>query len=168
MNKSEFDMQLMSANTLVSVADELEKNLESNALAINERKIGSAAAIRVSNDTLELVRMLRVRLSNMDATPEAKLQQADEFIRSLIGWLEAFPINEREDIARMEATQDGMRRALQSVRDTGQARLTVLRELETTVNEPPPPSRKPGQRPVKASTIQHAKELRNSIEDETK
>lgn len=165
MNKSEFDMQLMSANTLVSVADELERRLEENTTAINERRIGSVAAVNVTKDILNLMRMLQVRLGDESATFETRVQQAGEVVRSLVGWLEMFPYSEREDITRMEATQDGMKRALQSVRDTGNARLIALRELESVAKEPPVGPRKPGQRPVKASTLQHAKELRDSTEE---
>lgn len=165
MNKNEFETQVASANSLVSVADELERKLDENTIAINERRIGSAAAVNVTKDILNLMRMLQIRLGDESIAPETRSQQAGEVVRSIVGWLEAFPHSEREDITRMEATQDGMRRALQSVRDTGQARLAALRELEAVAKEPPVGPRKPGQRPIKAATIQHAKELRESMEE---
>lgn len=168
MNKIEFETQVASASALVSVADELERKLEENTVAINERRIGSSAAVNVAKDILNLMRMLQSRIVDESVPIEARLGQTTEVVRSIVGWLEAFPHSERDDIVRMEATQDGMRRALQSVRDTGQARLSVLRELESVAKEPPAGSRKPGQRPIKASVIQHAKELRQTLTEEVK
>lgn len=167
MNKNEFENQLASASTLISVANELEQKLEENVTAINERKVGSAAAVVVAKDILNLMRMLQSRLTDESVPADARLQQASDVVRSLTGWLEAFPHSEREDITRMESTQEGMRRALHSVRDTGQARLAALRELEAVAKDPPAGPRKPGQRPLKIATVQHAKELRESMaEDE--
>jgi len=168
MDKIELETQVASASTLVSVADELERKLEENSTVISERRVGSTAAVNVTRDILSLMRRLQARITDSNVTTEARLAQADEVVRSLIGWLEAFPHNERDDITRMEATQEGMRRALQSVRDTGQARLAALREIETLAKSPPSTARKPGQRPVKISAAQHAKELRSSIDVETK
>lgn len=168
MNKQEFETQLASATALVTTADELEKKLEENTATINERKIGSTAAVGVVKDILTLMKMVQGRLLDENTSPELRLQQSGEVVRSLVTWLEEFPHREREDITRMEATQEGMRRALSSVRDTGQARINTLRELETVAKDPPVLPRKPGQRPIKASTAQHAKELRSSIENEIK
>lgn len=166
MNKQEFENQLMSASTLVSVADELEKKLEENTVTINERKIGSQASVRVVSDILNLMKLLRSKLLDGEMPLETRFQQVAGVVDSLTTWLENFPHSEREEITRMEATQDGMTRALASVRDTGNARLAALRELEAATQEPPKGPRKPGQRPVKISTVQHAKELRASLENE--
>lgn len=166
MNKTDFEIQMASASTLVSVAEELERKLEENSATINERKIGSTAAVNITRDVLNLMRMIQIRLSDESVPLETRTQQAGEIVQSLIGWLEVFPYNEREDITRMEATQEGMRRALQSVRDTGRARIESLREVESIAKDPPAGPRKPGQRPIKIATVQHAKELRSSLAED--
>ena len=166
MNKQEFENQLASATTLITVADDFERKLEENVPRIHERRVGSIAAVKVTNDILPLARLLQIRLLNSEIPLEERHDQVIEVVRSLISWLESFPQSEREDIIRMEATQEGMRRALASIREAGNSKVEALRELEAVAREPLRAPRKPGQRPVKAATIQHAKELKRSMDDE--
>lgn len=107
-------------NVVVQIADALLKDLEKNDKLIEEKKIKLDSMVEFSITIKESISSFQTSLNN-DLSAEEKLKKIDSYISTLISSLDASVKFASEDVMKMEATQDGMRRALLTVKEAGES-----------------------------------------------
>jgi hypothetical protein len=120
------DERKYAAQRLIDVSKELEKQASLNDKIIEERKITSSATCSFSVDILKLILTLRDSMNDQDQDVEDRMRKSLEVLNSIVEALEAYPASQRDEIIKLEATQEGMRRALEAVRATGENELEAL------------------------------------------
>ena len=126
------DERKYAAQRLIDVSKELEKQASLNDKIIEERKITSSATCSFSVDILKLILTLRDSMNDQDQDVEDRMRKSLEVLNSIVEALEAYPSSQRDEIIKLEATQEGMRRALEAVRATGENELEALVIPEST------------------------------------
>lgn len=133
MKNNNIELQKLSADNLINVADDILRQIGLNDQTIYDRKLTSAATINISNDVVKLVNNVLKDLSDKSVEPDDRLQKASDVLSSLVISLENLAQTEREEVVKLEATQGGMRRVAETVRAAGENQLKLL--------EPPPPDK---------------------------
>lgn len=123
-------MDKYASEAIISLADDLIMKLEANDQVINERRISNLAAGRLSGEVVVYLQRAASESQGSGEDVEIRLQKLLDAISSLVGSLETSLRSSNEELIRLEATQDGMRRALEAVRSTGQIRLQEIGKLE--------------------------------------
>jgi hypothetical protein len=165
MTQEEFDRISNVSQEIVKLANELISKLEMNQATIEERRISNAATSTVINEMSNLMNELLTEISSDDAPPDQKLARVKEFLTSLISSLQSSQRSSEHELIRLTATQDGMRRALEAVRDTGNLRIQELARIEILANTENPESRRSvGDRPETVATKRNAKSLKQDRE----
>lgn len=107
-------------NLVIQIADAFLKDLEKNDKLIQEKKTKLDSMIEFSVTIKESISSLQLSLDD-DSSAEEKLKKVDSYISTLISSLDASVKFASEDVMKMEATQDGMRRALLTVKEAGES-----------------------------------------------
>jgi hypothetical protein len=107
-------------NVVVQIADALLKDLEKNDELIKEKKIKLDSMIEFSITIKESISFFQLSLGG-DLSAEEKLKKVDDYISTLISSLDTSTKLASEDVMKMEATQEGMRRALLTVKEAGES-----------------------------------------------
>jgi phage shock protein A len=166
MTQEEFDKNKFAAQRVVAVADELIKKLETNDRTIAERRVMTTAT---SNLSREFISVLNQILGEMKSTsiedPLVRLENLSNVVASVVSQLEENLRSSNDEVVRLEATQDGMRRALQAVRDSGALQERELEKISALAeSENPEARRKVGEHPESFSTKRNASSLKKSRE----
>ena len=166
MTQEEFDKNKFASQRIITVADELIKNLDTNDKTIAERRVVVAAT---SNLSKEVVSVLNQILGEMKSTsvedPRAHLENLSGIVSSVVGQLEDTIRNSNNEVTRLEATQDGMRRALHAVRDSGLLQEKELEKISAlSETENPEAHRQLGEHPETLSAKRNAATLKKSRE----
>lgn len=129
MNLEELSKSKHASNSILELVDELIEKLSVNDHIILEQKISVEATRRLTNETTTVLRHVINEINGND-TAELKISKVSEIVSSLISSLESSMKMSSDDLIRLEATQDGMRRALEVVRSTGRTRMQELEKIE--------------------------------------
>ena len=126
MSKDNTNIQKLSAENLINVAEEILRQIGANDQTIYDRKLTSAATINISNDVVKLVSSILKDLGDTAVDAADRVQKAVDVLSSLVSSLDALVQTEREEVIKLEATQSGMRRAAETVKATGENQLKLL------------------------------------------
>jgi hypothetical protein len=125
----------MHGQTIISLAESLLQKLAENDSIIIEK--------RISNSTLEnIVKELMPALTSLKAevelpTPaEERLQKTSGALGMIINSLSSSLRASQDELIKLEATQDGMRRALTTVKDVGQNMININKNDDERIEEP--------------------------------
>jgi len=146
------------------VADELLRNLEVNDRTIAERRVTATATSKLSNDFVSVLGQIlaETRAPGVE-DPQAHLENLAGIIASVMKQIEEGIRASSDEVIQLEATQEGMRRALRAVRESGalqQRELEKIEELSELDN--PEARRKIGEHPETVSAKRNAASLKKS------
>ena len=146
------------------VADELLRNLEVNDRTIAERRVTATATSKLSNDFVSVLGQIlaETRAPGVE-DPHAHLENLAGIIVSVMKQIEEGIRASSDEVIQLEATQEGMRRALRAVRESGalqQRELEKIEELSELDN--PEACRKIGEHPETVSAKRNAASLKKS------
>jgi len=133
MTQEELDRSRQTSIEIIRLAEELISKLETNNQVILERKMAVSANEKLTNDLIAELKESLTSSANCSVDPAAKFEHLVGSITSIIVALESNSKSSLEDIVRLEATQDGMRRALEAVKSTGKLRIQELEKFEAMV-----------------------------------
>ena len=133
---------------------------------IYERRLATGATSSLS---MEFVAMLNQIMGEMRSPntedPQARLENVMNIIASVSKQLEETVKSSNDDVLRLEATQEGMRRALGAVRESGLLQEKELEKIEALAEtEDPESRRRVGEHPEAMRTKRNASSLKKSRE----
>jgi len=105
------------------ITSDLQQKIDLNDRTIEHRKISSAASLTLADDVLKVSRMIKELLEDDGLDHTDRVTKALEVVSALNGSLESLPQAEREEIIRLEANQEGMRRVIEAVRSAAAEKL---------------------------------------------
>lgn len=166
MTQEELDRQKFASRRIVTIADELIAKLGENEKVIYERRLTTGVT---SNLSLEFVSILNQIMGEMRSPsaedPRVRLENVMNIIASVAKQLEETVKSSNDDVLRLEATQEGMRRALGAVRESGLLQERELEKIEALAEtEDPEARRKVGEHPEAMRTKRNASSLKKSRE----
>ncbi len=109
--------------SVIALANDLLEKVNANDQIISERKISVETTDRLTGEIVNVLRHAASDASSSVDSAEVKLGRLIDIISSLISSMESSSRLSREDLIRLEATQEGMRRALTAVKNEGQLKL---------------------------------------------
>jgi hypothetical protein len=112
-----------AAGIVNDIVSDLQGKIDLNDKVIEDRKISSTASLALANDVLRVSRMVKETLENGEIEQAERISKALEIVSALNGSLESLPQAEREEIIRLEANQEGMRRVIEAVRSAATEKL---------------------------------------------
>jgi len=155
MNNNELEQQRIAAIGAISISDELISRLSENERVLIESRSSSDAASNMVTNVSDVIR----RAINEMSTDS--VEKSITTLRTLLAWMEESVIKSKVETARVEGVQDGMRRALEAVKQTGNMRIAEIDKIiELAAAEPDESRRTSGERPEKLSLKRKAAELR--------
>jgi hypothetical protein len=155
MNNNELEQQRIAAIGAISISDELISRLSENERVLIESRSSSDAA---SNMVANVSDAIRRAINEMSTD---SVEKSITTLRTLLAWMEESVIKSKVETARVEGVQDGMRRALEAVKQTGNMRIAEIDKIiELAAAEPDESRRTSGERPEKLSLKRKAAELR--------
>jgi hypothetical protein len=155
MNTNEFELQRIAATGAISISDELLNKLSENERIIIESRASSNAVVGMTTNISEVVRRA------IDEMNTESVEKSAETLRTLLAWMDENMNRQKVDTARVEGIQDGMRRALEAVKQTGSMRVAEIDRIVALAAADPDESRRvPGDRPEKLAVKRKAAELR--------
>ena len=155
MNNNELEQQRIAAIGAISISDELISRLSENERVLIESRSSSDAA---SNMVANVSDVIRRAINEMSTD---SVEKSITTLRTLLVWMEESVIKSKVETARVEGVQDGMRRALEAVKQTGNMRIAEIDKIiELAAAEPDESRRTSGERPEKLSLKRKAAELR--------
>ena len=122
-----------AAQRLIEVSNELGSQISMNDKMIEERRMVAAATSNLSADILRIVLTIRDSLNDKSQNVEERMQKSLDVLGSVINVLESYPTNQHEEIIKLEATQEGIRRTLEAIKTIGE---NEIRELESPALPP--------------------------------
>ena len=122
-----------AAQRLIEVSNELGSQISMNDKMIEERRMVASATSNLSADILRIVLTIRDSLNDKSQNVEERMQKSLDVLGSVINVLESYPTNQREEIIKLEATQEGIRRTLEAIKTIGE---NEIRELESPTLPP--------------------------------
>ncbi len=122
-----------AAQRLIEVSNELGSQISMNDKMIEERRMVASATSNLSADILRIVLTIRDSLNDKNQNVEERMQKSLDVIGSVVNVLESYPTNQREEIIKLEATQEGIRRTLEAIKTIGE---NEIRELESPALPP--------------------------------
>ena len=131
MTQEELDKQKFASQRVITVADELLRNLEVNDKTIAERRVSVTATSKLSNDFVSVLNQILAETRAPDVEdPRAHLENLAGIIASVMKQIEEGVRASSDEILQLEATQEGMRRALRAVRESGTLQHRELEKIE--------------------------------------
>ena len=122
-----------AAQRLIEVSNELGSQISMNDKMIEERRTVAAATSNLSADILRIILTIRDSLNDKSQNVEERMQKSLDVIGSVVNVLESYPTNQREEIIKLEATQEGIRRTLEAIKTIGE---NEIRELDSPARPP--------------------------------
>lgn len=117
MNKLNKESKAAIVDFVSALVQDLQSKISVNDATIENRKIASSSSIALASDVLKVVKMISASLSDESAELSLRVSKSAEMVAALESSLENLPRSEREEIIRLEASQDGMRRVIEAVRE---------------------------------------------------
>lgn len=155
MNNNELEQQRIAAIGAISISDELISRLSENERVLIESRASSDAASGMVTNVSDVIRRAISEMSN------DSVEKSTMTLRTLLAWMEESITKSKVETARVEGIQDGMRRALEAVKQTGNMRIAEIDKIiELAAAEPDESRRTSGERPEKLSLKRKAAELR--------
>jgi len=155
MNNNELEQQRIAAIGAISISEELLNKLSENERVIIESKASSNA---VANITINISDVIRRAIDEMNIE---SVEKSTATLRTLLTWMEENANKLKIDAVRVEGIQDGMRRALEAVKQTGNMRAAEIEKIVALAAADADESRRmSGDRPEKLSIKRKAAELR--------
>jgi len=155
MNNNELEQQRIAAIGAISISEELLNKLSENERVIIESKASSNA---VANITINISDVIRRAIDEMNIE---SVEKSTATLRTLLAWMEENANKLKIDAVRVEGIQDGMRRALEAVKQTGNMRAAEIEKIVALAAADADESRRmSGDRPEKLSIKRKAAELR--------
>lgn len=121
MNKLNKESKAAIVDFVSALVQDLQSKISVNDVTIENRKIASSSSIALASDVLKVVKMISASLSDESAELSLRVSKSAEMVAALESSLENLPRSEREEIIRLEAAQDGMRRVIEAVREASLA-----------------------------------------------
>jgi len=131
MSTTETEKKRFAAQYLVEVANGFNEQLAQNEKMIEDRKIALAAVTTFSSDILNFMDKIHENLEDQNQDAESKIQNVNEVVKSLIQSLKDLPRAQREEIISLEATQNGMKRSIETMVNFANAQLEELDAQKT-------------------------------------
>jgi len=155
MNNNELEQQRIAAIGAISISEELLNKLSENERVIIESKASSNA---VANITINISDVIRRAIDEMNIE---SVEKSTATLRTLLAWMDENANKLKIDAVRVEGIQDGMRRALEAVKQTGNMRAAEIEKIVALAAADADESRRmSGDRPEKLSIKRKAAELR--------
>lgn len=155
MNNNELEQQRIAAIGAISISEDLINKLSENERVIIETR---AASIATSNMATNVADVIQRVINGMNAD---SVEESTTMLRTLLAWMEETITKSKIETARVEGIQDGMRRALEAVKQTGNMRIIEIDKIiALAAAEPNESHRTSGERPEKLSIKRKAAELR--------
>ena len=123
MNKFNKESKAAIVDFVSALVQDLQSKISVNDATIENRKIASSSSITLASDVLKVVKMISESLSDESTELSLRVSKSAEMVSALESSLENLPRSEREEIIRLEASQDGMRRVIEAVREASLAHL---------------------------------------------
>jgi hypothetical protein len=112
----------------------------------------------MSNMTANISDVIHRAINEMNAE---SVEKSTATLRTLLIWMDETTLKSKIEAAHLEGTQDGMRRALEAVKQTGNMRIAEINKIiELAAADPDESRRISGDRPEKLSIKRKAAELR--------
>lgn len=166
MTHEELSQVNYASREIVKLSEELLSRLQENSAMIDDKRVSNAAVQLIVNDVANVLNQLVGEIKTGTDAPEQKLGRVAEFLVSFIGSLQASQRTAEDELIRLIATQDGMRRALEAVRETGSLRIQEVERIERLAQQEDPEARRPiGARPETVAAKRNAKALKKSQAD---
>lgn len=155
MNTKELEMQRLASEGVISISDDLIGRLSENERIIIESRVSSDTMASMAASVGDVVKRAIVEMTSESA------EKSTATLRTLLSWLDETVTKSRLDAAKVEGIQEGMRRALEAVKQTGTMRIAEIDRIIAISEAGPDESRRvPGERPEKLSVKRKAAELR--------
>ena len=155
MNNNELEQQRIAAIGAISISEDLISKLSENERVIIETK---AASITMSNMAANISDVIHRAINEMNTD---SVEKSTATLRTLLAWMDETTLKSKIEAAHLEGIQDGMRRALEAVKQTGNMRITEINKIiELAAADPDESRRMTGDRPEKLSIKRKAAELR--------
>lgn len=165
MTQEDVNNEKMIADGMIKIANELITKLSANEKTIEERKISLAATEELSEQVEQIINGALAEARSGDADLTKRIERVIEILTMTLKNIGSMRKATSDDVIRLIATQDGMKRALETVKETGHMR---LREIEKIVKlsqqEDPERRRKIGEHPETVATKRNAKTLKQDQE----
>ena len=164
MTQEELEKNKFASQRVITVADELLRNLEVNDKTIAERRVTATATSKLSNDFVSVLNQILAETRAPDVEdPRAHLENLAGIIASVMKQIEESVRVSSDEVIQLEATQDGMRRALRAVRESGALQQRELERIEELSElENPEARRKIGEHPETVAAKRNAASLKKS------
>jgi len=125
---------------LIKIVDSLLEKIKVNDVTMAEHQIIAATTGTLTNQVVEVLQRVVTDMRQGDGSSEERLSRSTDVISSLMGSLETSRRSAEDEAIRVEAIQEGMRRALMAVRlavpQAGDAE-AVEEEPRTNIEELP-------------------------------
>jgi len=155
MNNNELEQQRIAAIGAISISEDLISKLSENERVIIETRAASTATSNMATNVADVIQRV---INGMNAD---SVEESTTMLRTLLAWMEETITKSKIETARVEGIQDGMRRALEAVKQTGNMRIIEIDKIiALAAAEPNESHRTSGERPEKLSIKRKAAELR--------
>ena len=155
MNNNELEQQRIASIGAISISEDLISKLSENERVIFETK---AASNTMSNMSANISDVIHRAINEMNTD---SIEKSTATLRTLLAWMDETTLKSKIEAAHLEGIQDGMRRALEAVKQTGNMRIAEINKIiELAAADPDESRRMPGDRPEKLSIKRKAAELR--------
>jgi len=123
----------MNGQFIINVADALMQNLNENDNIIIEKRISNTTLENVVKELLPALSNVKIEMESSSPI-EQRVQKAAGAIGMIINSLSTSLRAAQDDLIRLEATQDGMKRALTTVKEVGQNVIEENKKEEESKN----------------------------------
>lgn len=120
MHKAEIKHQRIAAEGAISIANNLLIKLEENEKTIVESRIITETTLRLVSSINDVLRRVILELSH------ETVEKSISTLQTLASWLDDCAAKNKTDTTHIEGVQEGMRRALDAVKQTGTLRVAEI------------------------------------------
>ena len=165
MTQKDVENGKLVATEIVKLADDLIEKLDANEKTIEDKRVSVSITGDVIDQVSGVLRSVLAESMNQSIDPATRISNLTDALSSIIGSLESSKRSSLDELTRLIGTQEGMRRALEAVRETGNIRLQEIEKVvRLAATEDPEARRRLGDRPETISTKRNAKSLKHERE----
>jgi hypothetical protein len=165
MIQKEVEEGKLIADALIKTADNLISKLAENERMIEERKLTKAATDDILDQLTHVISGVLLEAKSGDPDPVKRVEKIIEVLTVITKNLESLKRSASDDLIRFISMQEGMRRALEAVRETGVAKTREIeRVLRLSEADDPEARRRVGEHPETITAKRNAKSLKRERE----
>lgn len=165
MIQKEVEEGKLIADALIKTADNLISKLAENERMIEERKLTKAATDDILDQLTHVISGVLLEAKSGDLDPVKRVEKIVEVLTVITKNLESLKRSASDDLIRFISMQEGMRRALEAVRETGAAKAREIeRVLRLSEADDPEARRRVGEHPETITAKRNAKSLKRERE----